>query len=107
MRVRQFFIGLSDAPKYDIIRTENENLNDHFLEILTFKECSKCVLHVSNTRYTFFEHISNVNISGRKQSIKFSLSIQIMSYLGASDRPIKKLASSTFKVILTKYVYAT
>jgi len=41
-RVRQFFIGLSDAPKYGIIWTKNENLVDHFIpEILTFKESSK------------------------------------------------------------------
>ena len=42
------FIGLlAAAPKYDIIWTENENLIDRFLpEILTLKECSKCVQDV-------------------------------------------------------------
>ena len=81
--VRQFFIGLSDAPKYDIICSETENLIDRFLpEILMFKECSKRVQHVSN---------------------KFSFSVQIMSYLGASDRPIKKLANSPFEGLCQLY----
>ena len=44
------FDSLSDAPKYDIIWTEKENLIERFLpEILTFKECSKRVQHMSNT----------------------------------------------------------
>ena len=39
-RVNQFFIGLSDAPNYDIIWTENENLIEHCIpEILAFKTC--------------------------------------------------------------------
>ena len=37
IKVTNFFIGVSDIPKYDIIFTENENLLDRFLpEILTF-----------------------------------------------------------------------
>ena len=60
---------ISDAPKYDIIWTENSDVIDSFNpKILAFKACSKRVQHVTN---------------------KFSFSVQIMSYLGASDRPIK------------------
>ena len=37
-RVRQICIGLSDAPKYDIIWTENSNVIDSFIsEILKYK----------------------------------------------------------------------
>ena len=44
----KFLIGSSDAPKYDITWTENENLIDRFPpEILTFKKCSKRVQHVN------------------------------------------------------------
>jgi len=39
--------------------------------------------------WTRFEHTLNANISGRKQSIKFSFLVQIMSYLGASGGPTK------------------
>ena len=39
-RGRRFFIGLSDAPKYDIIWTQNENLIDSSSpDILTYREC--------------------------------------------------------------------
>ena len=45
-----FFIGLSDASKYDIVWTENENLINRFLpEILTPKEFSKRVKHVQRS----------------------------------------------------------
>ena len=51
-----FFIGLSDAHKYDIIWTDNKTLIDRFLpEIMT---CSKLVQHV-------FGDYLNVNISCR------------------------------------------
>ena len=66
-------------------------------EILTFKECS---MRVSSTSLTSVGHAMNTlddNISGRKRSIKFSFLFKILSYLGASDRPIKKLANSPFK----------
>ena len=46
---------------------------------------------------THSKHTLSINIFGMKQSIKFSFSLQIMSYLGASDRPIKKLVNSPFK----------
>ena len=37
-----FINDLSDAPKYDIIWTENRDVIDSFIpEILMFKECSK------------------------------------------------------------------
>ena len=50
MSVRYLFIGLSDAPKYDVVWTENEKLIGGFLtEILTFKKCSKRVQHVFDT----------------------------------------------------------
>ena len=58
--------------------------------ILTFKEYSKRVQYVSNTCWTYFEHSFNVNISGMKLPITSPFSVQIMSYFGASDRPIKK-----------------
>jgi len=84
--VRQFFIDLSDAPKYGIICTENRDVLDSFIpEILTFKECSKRVHYVLDTLWIFFE----CHIFGRKLSIKFSFSVQIMPYLGSLDRPIK------------------
>ena len=42
-----FFIGCSDASKYDIIWTEDGDVIDRFLpEILSFKECWKRVQHV-------------------------------------------------------------
>ena len=47
-----------------------------------------------DTCWTRFEHSSHVNISGVKLSIISPFSVQIMSYLGASDRSIKMLASS-------------
>jgi len=49
-----FFICSSDAPKYDIIWTENEFSIDRFLpEIFTFKECSKWRdQHVFDTLWT-------------------------------------------------------
>ena len=41
---------ISDAPKYDIIWTENGDVIDSFIsKILTCKERSKRVQHVSNT----------------------------------------------------------
>jgi len=47
-RVRQFFfIGPSDAPKYNIIWTKNSNAIDRLIsELLTFEECSKRLQHV-------------------------------------------------------------
>ena len=39
------------------------------------------------------QHSLNVDISGKKQSITLPFSVQIMSYFGASDRQIRKLAS--------------
>ena len=42
------FIGDPEASKYDMLWTENGDLIDSFIpEILSFKECSKCVHHVS------------------------------------------------------------
>ena len=47
-------MGISDAPKYDIIWTENENLIVHFFpETLTFKECSMCVQNGLNQEGPF------------------------------------------------------
>ena len=84
-RVCQFFISLPDAPKYDIIRTENENLIDRFLpEILTIKEYSTRVQYVFDMCWIHFEYSFNVNISGMKLSITSRFSVQIIS-----DRPIK------------------
>ena len=52
-RVCQFFY----ISKYDIIRTENGYVIDSFIpEILTFKECSKLVQHVTYIFYQFFHH---------------------------------------------------
>ena len=63
----KYFIGLSDAAKYDTIWTENENFSYRFLpEILTFKECSNRVQNVLNTCWTRFEPFLNDNISGRE-----------------------------------------
>jgi len=74
-----FVIGLSGASKYDIIWTENDNVIDNFIpEIMR-------VQHVLGTLWT----LERQN-SGRKQSIKFLTSVRIMTYLGASDRPINK-----------------
>ena len=62
--------------------------------------CSKNVDSVFNTCSTRFEHSLNANISGMKLSITSNFSVRIMWYFGASDRPIKKLANSTFKSYL-------
>ena len=79
--------------------TENSDVNDSFIpEILTIEECSK----VSNTCQT---QSINVNISGRKRSIKFLFSVQIMSYLGHQKGQWKKLANSAFKTILSVWSY--
>ena len=102
-RIQDFYFNISEmklsitslyiisvATKYDIIWTENENLIDRFLpEILTFKKCSKHVQHVFDRFWTRFEHFLIVNISGMKLSITSLFLVQIMSYLVASDRPIK------------------
>ena len=67
-----FFNDLSDAPNYDIVRTENSDVIGHFLlEILTFRECSTRVQHVSNMYWRHFEHSLNVNISRKERSINF------------------------------------
>ena len=56
-----FFIGLTDAPKYDIIWTENENLIDRFFpEILMFNECLKRVKYVFERQYLWKEAINQV-----------------------------------------------
>ena len=82
-----FFIGLSDAPKHDITWTENGNVIDRFLpEILTLKECSKRVQHKFGEGSTLL--------------ITSLFSVQIMSYLGASDRPINKVGQlPTYKTL--------
>ena len=50
------FIGLSDAQRYDAIWTENGDMIDSFIpDILTLKECSKRIQHVSETCWTYFE----------------------------------------------------
>ena len=55
-RIRQSFIGLSDAPKYEINWTENDDVIGSFIpEILTFKEFSKYAQHVLDTLWTLFE----------------------------------------------------
>ena len=44
---------ISDAPKYDIISTENIDVIDSFIsKILTFKECLRRVKHVLDTLWT-------------------------------------------------------
>jgi len=71
-----FFIGLSDTPKYDIIMTENGDVIDGFIAgILTFKACPTRIKH--------------------KLNVKFSFSVQIMSYLSYAN---KKIANSPFKL---------
>ena len=77
---------------YDIIWTENGDVIDSLIpEIMTFKECSKRVQHVFDTCWTSFEHSLNVNISGMKLSITSPFSVQIISYLAASDKHVLTL----------------
>merc|ERR1712042_354778 len=50
-----FFIGRSDAPKFDIIWSENENLIDRFIpEILMLKVRSKWVRPLLNRKMAVF-----------------------------------------------------
>ena len=46
------------------------------------------------------EHSLNVNISGKKRSFISPFSVQIMSYLGASDRSTKKNGRTLPSIIL-------
>lgn len=57
---------------------------------------------MSDPCWTRFEHALNVNISGMKMSIKFSFSIQIKSYSGASDRQMKN-----WQTLLLRYMDKT
>ena len=50
-----FFFGRSDAPKYDIIWSENESLIDRFIpEILMLKVRLKSVRHTLNRKMALF-----------------------------------------------------
>ena len=74
-RVHQFFIGLSDAPKYDIIRTENGEVIDSFIppEILKFKEGSKRVQHVFDIAFFSPENVILRGIRKANENGKLSL----------------------------------
>ena len=53
-----------------------------------FKKCSKRIQHVFYRVWRLFQH----QFPWKKISIKPPISVQIMSYLGASDWPIKKVS---------------
>ena len=61
------------------------------------KNFYKILLNMSKIAvdYEFFLFM-NINNSGRRRSFPTLFPLQIMLYLGASDRPMKKLASSPF-----------
>ena len=61
--------------------------------------------HFSKLEYTNSKTINRTSLShgfevlelkGRKRSIKFMFSVQILSFSGASDRPLKKIGELSF-----------
>ena len=67
-----------------------------FMESVFVENANSTFAIVWKYEWTHLPNSLNVNISGMKLSITLLLSIQIVSYLGASGRPIKKLANSPF-----------
>ena len=69
-----FFIVISNAPKHGIIKTENGDVLD--------------------TLWTLFER----QYLWKEAINQISVLIQIMSYFGASDRPMKKIGELSVQV---------